>query len=694
MMKLNKTKTIKIGASALAICLSVGMVSTMTPLSADTLKADPTKVSKTEQAVDNAYPQIKTSSKAGSKDKTETTYTVMDADGNVKESVVTEQLTNKNKLDSISDYSTLKNIENTSGHEKFAQNGNNLSWEAKGNGIKYKGTPTTGLPVNVKITYFLDGEKMSAKEIAGKSGNVSIHFDYQVNQSDYVNGQLIKHPYTMASGLILKNDKFSDISVSSGKAVDDGSKTIVLGVAFPGMNENLGISKSEMDIPDHVVINAHTDDFELDGTYSIAMSGIFNDLNSNLGGFKGKAAELENALNQMGTAADKLEKGSSELKAGADQLVSGTEKLKEGSSQAISGANALNTGLQQLTANSQGLRNGAKQLELKTFDTATTELQKELDDKSVVLTPATYTQVINGISSGAAAKAETVLRGELGKAGVTDAATQNVILSVAYTNLMSDGKSEASQAEITKYVQDAGATAKMAQTASGFITKYQEAAAKALTALGMDVSTAEGQQAVMITAVEMGLTGGSVDMATLQAQQSKATALLTAAKKYQVASEGAADNVKKLAAIAVGKDAPEKLKALKEQLDSLEMFIAGINQYTAGVDAAAAGSSKLVTGLEQLNDGINQLNDGTSKLDQGASELASGMAKFNQEAIQKFVSKLSKTQLSKITSRLEATVDASKNEVFVGGKDDNMSGESRLIFKTGAVEKTSHKSNK
>ena len=109
----------------------------------------------------------------------------MDADGNVLESIVTEQLANNGKYDTISDYSTLKNIENTSGHEKFSKNGNNIVWNAKGKSIKYKGTPTTGLPVNVKITYYLNGKKMSAEDIAGKAGNVTIRFDYNINQNRY-----------------------------------------------------------------------------------------------------------------------------------------------------------------------------------------------------------------------------------------------------------------------------------------------------------------------------------------------------------------------------------------------------------------------------------------------------------------------------------------------------------------------------
>ncbi len=60
------------------------------------------------------------------------------------------------------------------------------------------------------------------------------------------------------SGLVLNDDDFSDITVSNGKAIDDGNKDSCYGHCFPEMNENLGISRSKLDIPNKdVVINAH-----------------------------------------------------------------------------------------------------------------------------------------------------------------------------------------------------------------------------------------------------------------------------------------------------------------------------------------------------------------------------------------------------------------------------------------------------
>ena len=46
------------------------------------------------------------------------------------------------------------------------------------------------LPVDVKVTYKLDGEEIEPSELAGKSGKVTIRFDYsQQHQEDSHSGQ-------------------------------------------------------------------------------------------------------------------------------------------------------------------------------------------------------------------------------------------------------------------------------------------------------------------------------------------------------------------------------------------------------------------------------------------------------------------------------------------------------------------------
>lgn len=66
-------------------------------------------------------------------------------------------------------------------------NPNNMRvWDAKGNDIYYQGTTQKALPVDVSISYQLDGKPISAEALAGKSGRVTIRFSYQNNQKETI----------------------------------------------------------------------------------------------------------------------------------------------------------------------------------------------------------------------------------------------------------------------------------------------------------------------------------------------------------------------------------------------------------------------------------------------------------------------------------------------------------------------------
>lgn len=58
----------------------------------------------------------------------------------------------------------------------------------------------------------------------------------------------------------------------------------------------------------------------------------------------------------------------------------------------------------------------------------------------------------------------------------------------------------------------------------------------------------------------------------------------------------------------------------------------------------------------------------------------------DEQGIRKFISTLNKSDLNKITSRLDETLTAFKHEIFVDGKDSSMTKENRLSFKSGEVK--------
>ena len=351
MRKLNN-KIKKIGAPILAGVLACSTALFYVP-QMNAVHAD------TEKSINENFPEMLKTAQTG--DKSETVYAVMDADGNTTDVSVSEWLKNEGKSNNLSDYSNLKNIKNTSGDEKMSRDGKKLVWAAKGKDIHYTGDYDGELPVKVKVSYYLNGTKISADEIAGKKGNVKIRFDYDINDSVKENGYSLTRPYAIVSAVVLSNDNFTNVTVNNGKAVNDGNSTAVVGIALPGMSDNLQID--ELDIPDHVTINAKTTNFEIDGTYTVADSGFMNDVDTTkLDDATGQVDELASALDKLSDASKKLVDGSSKLAKGANKLADSSSQIEEGTETLKDGTESMKNGSKDLKAGTGDLKQGTGDL--------------------------------------------------------------------------------------------------------------------------------------------------------------------------------------------------------------------------------------------------------------------------------------------------------------------------------------------
>ena len=134
-------------------------------------------------------------------DKTETVYVNANADGSVDKITVSDWLKNHSSSDTLEDFSNLENIKNVKGDETFTQNADgSIVWDSKGNDIYYQGESNEELPVTMKVTYYLDGQQMDPKDMAGKSGEVKIRFDYYNNSNETVKVKGKKYEYEEYSG--------------------------------------------------------------------------------------------------------------------------------------------------------------------------------------------------------------------------------------------------------------------------------------------------------------------------------------------------------------------------------------------------------------------------------------------------------------------------------------------------------------
>ena len=597
----------KIGATTLAVAMIA--TSFVGAAGAGTYAASKNDKSSSQAANTGSYSDVFSPNSTSQKDKSETVYAVLDAEGNKEKVVVNEWLTNKNGAKEISDTSDLKDIKNTSGNQKFTKDGDKVTWKADGSDIHYQGTTGKQLPVDVAVSYYLNGEQVSAKDIAGKSGDVEIHFDYNVNRSELADGSSVTKPYTMASAVMLDNSHFTNVTVDNGKVVNDGNTSMCIGIAFPGLAGNLGLGATGVSIPDSVVIKAHTDKFQIDGTYTAAMSGVMSDIDTSAtGNVESKVSQLESGLDQLVSASDKLMSGTDQLKAGIDQLNAGAGTLKNGT---------------------QELALGAEQL-----DKSVKASRNDLSSQIQVLTDDQITAY--GAQAQAAAEADNDGKIEAGAQQVTDGIMKDAVYNTVYQSVY--------QSVVGVLVQNAGKTS-------------------------IDQLPGEAQTKITTTADTVAK-NAAADASDASKNPKVSDGIKTGVKTAMTQTAGNAANK---ATVTTAKTFNEKTKVAAQKLN-------------ASMSALSQGTGKLNAGASKLNSGAGDLYTGTTKLSAGAATLDSGMAQFNKEGIHKMADTLNGSQLLTIGKRIKAAADADRIEYLIGGKSADMSGESKIIYKTAEVK--------
>lgn len=287
--------------------------------------------------------------------KEETVYVNADAAGKQKSVTVSEQLKGIQSTGTVADESILDGIKNIKGDENVSQNGNRLTWQAKGEDIFYQGTTEQELPVSMKTVYILDGKEISPEELDGKNGHLEIRITYEnhAKRTVSVKGgeETVFSPIVLVTGLILPNKTCSDVRIDNGKVINDGDKNIILGVAMPGLKESLGMKEGEaaeiLTIPDTLTISADVEDFSMPSTYTVGLTDVLDEIDPD--SFD-SLDELSDSLAKMEDAALELVQGSKELSQGADTLGSRYAEFDQGIDTMQSGIDALDAGAASLAA--------------------------------------------------------------------------------------------------------------------------------------------------------------------------------------------------------------------------------------------------------------------------------------------------------------------------------------------------------
>ena len=567
--------------------------------------------------------------------KSETVYAVMNGDGSIKSTTVSEHLYSASGLANVTDKTTLTDIQNTESDAEFTQNGEELVWNTNDTDVYYKGNTDKALPIDVKVTYALDGQEAALEDIIGKSGHLTVTVNLKNNETGTVNvngkDRTIVTPLITAVGVILGGDA-SNVTAEHGMIESAAKSSVAAFVTLPGVKDSLsGLLPDEVNsiedyLQDTVTVEADVEDFTCPqvmvacatSTAALGTDNVF-DLSS--------INDLTDGINQLNDAMSQLMDGASQLVDGTSQLANGVLALLDGANTLNNGAAALDDGLGQLTngldtlsANNAALNAGAQQV----ADGVLASANKTLKEGGLIdedMTWSNYEAVIDNI---------------LTMNDKTLAAGRKKMVRTIWEQAPSF---KDSQLDLALYL-------------SATKTNHDlEAALKLM----------QNFDASMLT--------GALEMVT----NVDAKNAIHEELKYQI------ENSQDMADV----------RALKTSLSQIQFFVSSVNQYTAGVQTAADGahsakdgSAQLAAGTKTLYDGVNTLNTGAGQLNDGAGQLNDGLNQFNEEGISKLTGALDQDQLHGLKTVLDEMTDRLNDYTSFAGAPDDAESSVKFVYKT------------
>ncbi len=567
--------------------------------------------------------------------KSETVYAVMNDDGSISSTTVSEHVYSASGLSNVTDKSSLTNIQNTESDAAFTQNGEDITWNTDDTDVYYKGDTDRSLPISAKITYAMDGQEAALEDLIGKSGHLTVTIALTNSETDTitVNGaeRTIVTPLITAVGVIFGEDA-SNVTAEHGIIESAAKSSVAAFVTLPGVKDSLsGLLPDEVDsIEDYLqdTITVEADVTELTcpqvmmacatSTAALGTDNVF-DLSS--------INDLTDGINQLNDAMSQLLDGASQLEDGTTQLASGVLALLDGANTLNNGAAALDEGLGQLTngldtlsANNSALNSGAQQV----ADGVLASANKTLKEGGLIDTDMTwdnYAAVIDSILT------------------------------------MNDKTLAAGRRKMVRTIWEQAPSFKDSQLD---LALYLSA-----TKTNHDLEAALH----LMQNYDPSMLCGLVQLLTSQEAKDTAKAEL----KYQV------ENSQDIADV----------RALKDSLSQIQLFVSSVNQYTAGVQSAADGahsakdgSAQLAAGTQTLYDGVNTLNTGASQLNDGAGQLNDGLNQFNEEGISKLTGALDEDQLHGLKTVLDEMTDRLENYTSFAGAPDDAENSVKFIYKT------------
>ena len=605
----------------------------------------------------------------GATKKDETVHVYADATGKVTNTEIETTLVNGNEAEIIADESDATSIVEVQDDVAYTQEGATLLWQAQGNDVTYTASTDREVPLDVSVTYYLDGKQVDPDKLVGQEGTVKVRFDF-VNKMKADNGLYV--PFTAIAGVIFEDEALHNITVTNGKVIRDGENSIVVGYALPGFEESLDVPLDGIEIPGYIEVEGVSNAFEMKSALIMATPSLLDDFDASdfdVSGMSSSASALESSLAKIIEGSQSLTDALDELSVSMDPIEEGAAKLADGAAQLSTGATALNDGLgdlkegaEQAYSGSQDLKYGADSLVYGIYTLI------EGDGKT--------TSGLKGAQAGAAQLSvgiETLI-GSLADANAgLPALSQGIATSIGALEQIpapgegADATIGAALASIDAFV------------ASGDLSEAAAAELKATLAGAQQQATIDQATA---QAVVQGLSDAQagLDQATAAVTNSDAVSLVEGSKALAGGLEQAVSGAQNAlyGANLVSGGLGELTYGLGATVDGLGTqeqegtILGGANQVATGAEAVSEASSLLAQTIVAVSETVKAIAD-------GASSLTEGLENYENQGISQLVSTIQNDVVG-TRERIAEIANLGRSYDNFGGKSEGTNGSVKFVF--------------
>ena len=344
-------------------------------------------------------------------ERNETVYVNLANNGEVQDIRVVNWLRGTGGQSEWIDYGTYQTVENTTSNVQPEIAQGMIKWPAEslqGSGLFYQGQTEKQLPFRINISYWLDGKRVKASELAGQSGKLTVkvsaknllrqerNLEYIASRGAVKQSKTVLYtPLMMQIGMNLPVSIWSEIDAPEANLVMVGDKLKLNWALFPYPDAEVTLTmqgkRMELEPMEISVMPMMPPIPEVEGAAQVTelVQGI---------------EQLDAALEKLAGAAGSLLQGQTEMASGGTELFGGLGQVAEGLQATQAGADALAAGLEQLSASHAQLIEGS-QLLLATGDPRLAALAKAIQAEQAALQQLSQSgqQLASGLAASSGA---------------------------------------------------------------------------------------------------------------------------------------------------------------------------------------------------------------------------------------------------------------------------------------------------